>query len=935
MKLHTAIKLLEPYRNGYWGGRICAEIACLKELSRNRGGMYDDMVASAAKDLLDSAKEHGAITKNAALACETALIPLSKDIKKLTVHAVGHAHIDMNWLWRYDETVSITLETFRTVLKLMKDFPDFKFSQSQASCYRIVEKYDPALLDEIRQAVNSGRWEVSAATWVEADKNMTSGESQARHILYTKRYINKLFGLPEDALRLDFEPDTFGHAAHTPEILNAGGVDFYFHCRGYDGHEIYNWRSPSGASVLAYRSDWFYNGTVEPGRLVNAPAFCARNGVSDMLLVYGCGDHGGGPTRRDLESVVDMSSWPLAPDIRFSSFREYYNAIEPLKTGFPFVDAELNFVFTGCYSAQSRIKAANRLSEASLFEAEALSALSPVGTRPDPFTFEEAWRDVLFNHFHDILPGAGVQDTREHARGLFQEVLARANSQKGIICHAIAKMVDTSAVGGGHIPEGTRSEGAGAGYGVERSFGLSRVERGIGLRRGYLLFNMAGNRSDVNTITIWDWPGDRRSLRITDGEGNTLTHQILEDNIGFWGHEGFNLAVQCPLPSMGWKLIIADEDKEADDAPPPAATPPNPVAPRVHKPYEYILENDVLRAEFDSASGGICSLTDKRTGKIAATEGGFYGFTESPNVSNPAWMIGRYMNDKLPVIIEKAEWGSRGALRNAVKFTGRYKSSKIEYIVSLDKGAEYLEINAVVDWLEPGSAETGMPQLHFKICQANPSAGYLYDIPMGTAVRPATDMDMPGLTYVCSLPDGAPAIAVLSRDKYGYRCNNGVMSLTLIHSSYRPDPFPELYRHNFTFSVAVPADTTPEQMGALSMRLNHPAFAQSVPAHPGSLSAEHSMMECGAAVSCVKSAEDGSGDLIIRLYDNKGLDHEATVTLASGVIEASLCSLTENPVKPLDVKGSKLIVPLKKHGCATVRARTNRAYSPPATTSSP
>ena len=925
MKLHNVIKLLEPYRKNYWGERICTEVACLKELSKTRGGGYDGMILPAAAQLLAYAKEQGAINKGAALACEDALMPLSPEIKKLTAHAIGHAHIDMNWLWRYDETVNITLESFRTVIKLLDDFPGFTFSQSQASCYRIVEKYDPELLDEIRKAVKAGRWEVSASSWTEADKNLSNGESQARHILYTKRYMNKLFGLPEDAMRLDFEPDTFGHAAHTPEILNAGGVDYYFHCRGYEDGEIYNWRSPSGASVLVYRNPWFYSGAGDPHRLINAPAFCARNGVSDMLFIYGIGDHGGGPTRRDLERIVDMSAWPLLPALRFGSYHGFFEAIAPLKDTFPVVGHELNFVFTGCYSAQARIKAANRLSEAALYEAEALSALSPAGRCAGAPVFEEAWRDVLFNQFHDILPGSGVQDTREHARGLFQDVLALANTEKGIVCSAIAKIADTSAVYGGEPQEGTRSEGAGVGYGIEGGYSLARVERGCGPRRGYLLFNTAGRRSDVATITMWDWPGDRSALYLADAAGNRLPCQILENNANYWGHERLDLAVQCPLPPMGWKLIIADEDMDMDDAPPPSAGP-QPGAPRVHAPYEYVLENELLRAELDPASGAIKLLTDKRTGRVAAMSGGFSGLTESPNVDHPAWMIGRYMNDESPVTVETIEWLRRGGLRSAVKVTGRYKSSKVVYTISLDKGAEHLDIAAEVDWLETGSKYTGQPQLHFKANQGFHAGEYLYDIPMGTVKRPAADMDVPGLSYACSLPvagreNSVPALAILSRDKYGYRCDGDMMSLTLIHASYHPDPFPECCRHNFSFSLAVIAEASPSYMGALSMRLCHPVFAQSVTAHKGSLPAEYSMMDCDAAVSCVKPAEDGSGDLVIRLYDDLGKDRDAVISLAAGATGAQLCSLTENTVKSLPVQSGKIPVPLRKHGCATVRVQ--------------
>jgi len=884
--------------------------------------MDEAALFNAASALYDDAHSRNAITREAALDCEKALAPFSAGAKKLTVHMLGHAHIDMNWRWRYDETVNITIETFRTVLGLMDDFPDFTFSQSQASCYRIVEKYEPALLARIAEKVASGRWEVTASTWTECDKNMPSGESLARHILYTKRYMNKLFSLSEDALRIDYEPDTFGHSANLPEILSAGGVEFYYHCRGDAESQISNWRSPSGATVLVYRDPWFYNENINPGRMVSIPSFCINNGVSDAMIVYGVGDHGGGPTRRDLERIVDMSGWPLFPTIKFGMYHDYYETIKPLRETFPVIERELNFIFTGCYTAQSRIKAANRHSEAALYEAEALASLLPPAPAADPALFEDSWRDVLFSQFHDILPGAGVPDTREHARGLFQEVLARANTQKSIACYAIADMVDTSSLEGGLNLIETRSEGAGVGYGLERSYNLAPVERGKGTRRGYLLFNTVAGRTGVATFSMWDWLGDLKTLRVTDSAGQRLPFQILEGNADFQGHERTEVAVYCEMPSLGWKLIIADEDANAPltfDVPHEKGD-----GLRVHKPYAYTLENEILRAELDPASGAIRTLADKRTGKTAAATGGFFGLTESANVTNSAWMIGRYMNDSQPITVEKIEWLNRGGLRNSVKVTGRYKNSKISYIISLDKGAEHLAYEAEIDWLEVGSLETGMPMLHFKVGQASPSEEYFYDIPMGWANRPAMDMDLPGLSYSCSCPESGQALAIISRDKYGYRNTGGHKSLTLILTSYRPDPYPEQGRHIFTFYIAVPAEATPAYMGCLSSRLCHPVFAQSVKPHNGALPAERSLLRCDAAISCVKPAEDGSGDIIVRLYDDTGKDREVTLTLAYKTGSASLCTLTETPVKKIPVLGGSIAIPLKKYSIATVRVETKR-----------
>ncbi|NLB40945.1 MAG: alpha-mannosidase, partial [Clostridiales bacterium] len=356
---------------------------------------------------------------------------LSSVAKNFRLLCVAHAHIDMNWMWGYAETVAVTLDTFRTMLNLMNEYPDFKFSQSQASVYRIVEEFDPHMLQEIKKCVKEKRWEVTASTWVEADKNMPNGESLARHVLYTKKYLSELLDLDPDSLQLDFEPDTFGHSRNVPEVLSKAGVKYYYHCRGYKGHNLYRWKSPSGSSVITYREPLWYNATIDSDIAVVVPEFCADNNMKTMLKVYGVGDHGGGPTRRDLEKLIEMSTWPIYPTIQFGTFSEFYASVEEeIGDKLPVVDAELNSVFSGCYTTQTRIKQSNRIGEAKLYDAEAYSTLNALfvnGEYPSK-AYEEAWRKVLFNQFHDIITGSCVIDTREHAMGQFQQVLATANT---------------------------------------------------------------------------------------------------------------------------------------------------------------------------------------------------------------------------------------------------------------------------------------------------------------------------------------------------------------------------------------------------------------------------------------------------------------------------------------------------------------------------
>jgi alpha-mannosidase len=148
-----------------------------------------------------------------------------------TAHVIGHAHIDMNWLWLWPETVDVCKNTFTEMLQDMTAFPDFKFSQSQASTYLAMQEYHPDILAQIGKRVAEGRWDVSAGTWTEGDMNMPSGEAIVRQIMYSKQFFQRTFGLGLDDIRMCWEPDTFGHAWSIPQIMRKAGLEDYFFCR--------------------------------------------------------------------------------------------------------------------------------------------------------------------------------------------------------------------------------------------------------------------------------------------------------------------------------------------------------------------------------------------------------------------------------------------------------------------------------------------------------------------------------------------------------------------------------------------------------------------------------------------------------------------------------------------------------------------------------
>lgn len=215
--------------------RLISQLEFAIRLNEAQDGHFDGPLREAMQFLAAAMEEDGVLTCAVCRRGEELLLPLHDAAKEYKLILAGHAHIDMDWMWSYHETVASALATFRTVLNLMEQYPHFHFSQSQASVYQMVEEYDPDMMAEIQTRIREGRWEVTASAWVETDKNMPSTESLLRHIEYTRNYLNRVWGIDPDKLEIDFSPDTFGHSAFIPEIDAFGGVKYMYHCRALDG----------------------------------------------------------------------------------------------------------------------------------------------------------------------------------------------------------------------------------------------------------------------------------------------------------------------------------------------------------------------------------------------------------------------------------------------------------------------------------------------------------------------------------------------------------------------------------------------------------------------------------------------------------------------------------------------------------------------------
>jgi alpha-mannosidase len=901
---------------------------------------------------------------------EAEMAEIGTAARKHRIHCVGHGHIDMNWMWSWPETVATTYDTFASVLSLMEQFPDLTYSQSQASVYALVERYYPEMFVQIQKRVKEGRWEVAAVHWVEGDKNLASGESICRHLLYTRDYFQRKFGLTPQQTPLDWEPDTFGHAVTIPGILAQGGVKYYYSCRTGGGFEhprigeerprLFYWQGPDGSRVLVNRESTWYNSYVNIDDNVALPMvdFVRETGLRNWLNVYGIGNHGGGPTRTEVEYYRSMRDWPIYPEVTFSTAIRYFEAVEAeLASGehkLPVLTHELNFEFPGCYTSQSAIKRGNRFGENYLEEAETLAAIAAQTLgRPVPTAqLREAWLHVLFNQFHDILPGSGVRETREHAQALFQEVGAITGSIKRSAGRALAEQIDTLALlpntPAGDEERALAEEGrantpfvAGSGIGAGLT-GYSQANGGGKRFLPFVIYNpCAWTRSERVPVALYDTdfaPGRIVAL----GESGAAQPTLFLGKGSDWGHDKLNVAFDAEdVPALGYRTYLLCEGT-AQPSEKTVALSPN----------EW-FETPYLRFRVDRYHSGLMELSDKRTGatlidNAVGSLGAWQSVVERPR-GMTAWVLGKETD---PLTLRSTSFHILGAIRNqgtsvpaghgvmgyrvdsVLEVPGTQSAVRVSMMIHTLEPR--IDFTADIDWREIGDAKRGIPGLVVSFPLALKNLSSRYEAPFGSIERNLFDgEEVPTLRYAhiagtAKKSDGGETFAgvtLVQDSKYGHAVKGSELRLRIVRSSFDPDHAPEVARS--TVRYALHFHTSPQDPAGLS-RLgaawNHPFLIIPANLQTGSVPASHSfarVLTPNVVLTALKQAEDHDG-LILRLVEMNGSDTEAVVelgaALANGLTRATLQDLMEHPVEgAVTWDGDTLRVPVKAYSFVTVR----------------
>ncbi len=789
------------------------------------------------------------------------------------LYMIGNAHLDPVWLWTWQEGLQEAKATFRSVLQLMNEYDDFLFTSSSAAIYQWIETNDPDMFQEIKARVAEGRWELAGGWWIQPDCNLPSGESFVRQGLYGQRYFRSAFGV---LATVGYNVDSFGHAASLPQILRKSGMSAYIFMRPHPHEQhlpgrLFQWESDDGSRVLAYRIPYEY-ATWGRGleQHVDRCAAELRGNQSRLMCFYGVGNHGGGPTRENLESIRRMNAEPEYPTLLFSTPSRYFRDIKDESRDAPVFRDELQHHASGCYAAHSGVKRWNRKAENQLVLAEKLSLLMHriVGL-PYPADFEHAWRNVLFNQFHDILAGTSIEPAYDDARDQYGEAMAIASRHQNNAMQALSWRID--------IPE----------------------------------------EADMRPIVAFNphsWPLvahlELETGRMRDGDvledsrGTVIPFQIVTSRATVSPGSRNRLCFSAELPSMGYEVFRLVPRAGAGQTEHLPAT-------------ESSIENDFFRLEINADTGCLASLHDKRHGfEWLRREAARLVVISDPS---DTWSHGILRFDTeigqfSPTAVELVE---HGPVRSTLRVESHYGQSRVVQQYILYRDLERIDVRVTVDWRE-----------HFKMLKINfPLNLYnttvTYEIPYGTISRPANGEEEPGGAWVdltgIGRNDGRRmGMSLLNDGKYSYDTRQHEINLTVLrspiyahHDPYVPEEgkeysFIDQGIQHFVYSL-LPHTASWETAGTVQQAaaLNQPPIALFESYHPGPLPRRDSYLQIDPAnivVSALKKSEDGD-DTIIRCLETAGIATQATLTLPAWHRSVDL-SFGPNELKTLRIPAS-------------------------------
>ncbi len=808
-------------------------------------------------------------------------------VKKPIVHMIGNAHIDPVWLWRLGEGRQEVLSTYRAAIERIGETPGFIFSSGGAITYRWVQKDDPELFAAIRHCVADGSWSIVSGWMIQPDCNIPGGESFVRQGLYGQRAIEEMFGV---RAATGYNVDSFGHAGSLPQILRGCGLSNYIFFRPAPGVEkelpgnLFWWESDDGSRVLTSRPPLHYpshDGDIM--ERIDAAAAQAPVDVGHVLCFYGVGNHGGGPSKANIASILAAMQRAGGPEVRFGATDAFFDLVRAGGADLPVLHDELQHHARGCYTAVSKIKWYNRKCENALLCAEKFAALAHryCGLDYPQASLEQAWENVLFNQFHDILAGTSLRQACQDVYEDYETSLRIANQSLDRALAALCTRIDTR-----------------------------------GLDRPLIVFNphpwdvVAPTEAVATPTRRWnqDWRGQFRPgiVHLTDDRGKPVPCQVtaVEHDGGYYL---LHLSFIADLPALGYRCYNLDIPRDAPTWP-GTATRAGAIGEMNHatgaavqrgaKPGELILENQHLRLAFDPDSGWLTSLYDKEN--VVELLGGPGGVPLVIDDPSDTWSHDLVSFDR---VIGKFEAGGQVAgrspahiaagapVRQSVRIVSRWNCSTITIDYILYDNDRQVYIDMTVDWHE----QLKMLKLAFPLALENATSRS--SIPYGSIQREGDGGEEPCQSWVdvSGSIDGQPyGLALLNDSKYGYDALDGELRMSILRSPvfafHQPRQIEPGVTYHYTdqgeqfVRLALLPHAGGWQEGDLVRRaalLNAPPVAREVDPHAGEWPLALSFLRCSApnvAITTLKRAQEGDA-LILRGYETIGKETIARIEL--------------------------------------------------------
>lgn len=769
------------------------------------------------------------------------LIPLAELIKTRQFYVMGHAHLDMAWLWTTDETWEVGQRTFSSVLNLQKEFPKLIFGHSTPALYEWIENNRPDLWQKITEAVAKDRWELLGGMWVEPDVNLVSGESLIRQFLYGQQYFLEKFG---KIVPIAWLPDTFGFPQQLPQICKLCGIEAFgtgkLHWNETKPfpHGLFWWRSPDETELLTFMTPPNVTGIMDTNPITMtdyALKWEEQTGLKDIFWIPGVGDHGGGPTKDMVQVAEKWRRSPFFPALKFSTAQNFLNQVKDTPN-LPIWDDELYLeLHRGYYTVHRDQKEFNRRCETLLRQVELWSVIAnALGSKFNhQAIIKDLWKKVLFNQFHDILSGTSIPEVFTEANRDWQYVIDTSEKLLENIFGAIATYLNFS-----ELPHPKA--------------------------KPIILFNdLNWERTEVVSLEISDL-----SI-IYDHASQKIDSQISQELLAgkTWKN---TISFTATVPSVGYSLYWLATDSQA-------------LTQRTEDlvyELEFILENDYLKVEINPETGDIKQVFDKQNNQqILSGAGNQLQAFEDKGQYWDAWDIAPDYEEKPlpPTELVSIQWQEKTEIRSVIRVKRKLNKSTFTQDYILEAHSPILKIDTVADWQE----EQIILKAAFPLAIESDSCDY--EVPCGVITRnPKVDpekWEVPALRWA-DLNDEKYGVSILNNSHHGYDTKPNQLRLTLLKSPIWPDPKADRGEHHFSYAIY------PHVGDWKAAKTVHHAKAFNTPLRvhlpknknesPNTLPSSHSFLQFNASnliVLALKQAETNES-LIIRFYEAYGKSAE-------------------------------------------------------------